>query len=72
MTIEAIRILGAGMIGAGVLALYLMFRRSLELDTCAGCGGTLPFDDALGDYPAACSHCLEELYETAQREMGQW
>lgn len=41
-------------------------------DRCAGCGEQLPFDWALGDHPAACGGCMSELFETAQREMGEW
>ena len=72
---------GAALIGGGVVALVVMAKSSREErilseaerpDTCGGCGDALPFDWALGDYPAACGGCLSELFETAQREMGEF
>jgi hypothetical protein len=55
-----------------------MTRRELILSQaensglCESCEDALPFDWALGDYSSACGGCMSELFETAQREMGEW
>ena len=74
----AILLLGVGGVFVAANWPHPMTRDELILsqaerdDRCAGCGEQLPFDWALGDHPAAGGGCMSELFETAQREMGEW
>jgi hypothetical protein len=59
----------AGMVFFVSLLAVVNWPRRESFGRCAGCDERLPFDGAINDYPEACSACLEDLYETARREM---